>query len=50
LKQIEWEPKGHSSTNEGPHVTVQVREHIKDRWRTIEKVFIEGHEKFRGNQ
>jgi len=45
-KKIEWEPGGHSNTNEGPHVTV--RELTPDgRWKVIEKIFIKGQETYK---
>ena len=39
--KIEWNPEGHSNTNEGPHVVVR---HINEvgGWNVIDKYFIEG--------
>ncbi|WP_207934355.1 hypothetical protein, partial [Actinomadura sp. KC06] len=46
---IEWEPKGHSNTNEGPHVTVRRLKDPEDPrmgWKVVDKVFIEGRERW----
>jgi len=50
--KIEWEPKGHANTNEGPHVTVR---ELKDPdagpkggWRVTSKTFIAGRETWKG--
>ena len=39
--KIEWEPAGHMSTNEGPHVTIR---EITDSgsWNVVERIFIKG--------
>lgn len=50
--KIEWEPSGHATTNEGPHVTVRVpRDEAvgpKSGWRVIQKAFIQGQEEWQG--
>lgn len=46
--KIEWEPFGHASTNEGPHVRIQkgyYTEKGKLKWDNGEKYFIQGQEK-----
>ena len=43
--KIEWEPAGHSNTNEGPHVTIRQKT-PEGKWRVIEKIFIEGQETY----
>ncbi|WP_232486903.1 RHS repeat-associated core domain-containing protein, partial [Pectobacterium parmentieri] len=49
-RKIEWNPLGHSNTNEGPHVTVRDvdRSGKKERWPVTDKVFIEGRDKYDG--
>jgi hypothetical protein len=48
--KIEWEPTGHATTNEGPHVTVRVPRDPaigpKSGWKVIQKVFIRGREEW----
>ena len=43
--EIEWEPNGHSYTNEGPHVTIQKL--INGKMRVVEKIFIKGWETYK---
>ncbi|HCR1865098.1 TPA: RHS domain-containing protein [Enterobacter hormaechei subsp. steigerwaltii] len=45
-RRIEWNPVGHSNTNEGPHVTV--RDYNGERHGVTDKIFIEGREKYDG--
>ncbi len=48
--RIEWEPSGHRSTNEGPHVTVRERRDPADPtsgWRVVDKIFVRGRETYR---
>ena len=47
--KIEWEPGGHMSTNEGPHVRIQkwkegAGKKGKGKWSNGEKIFIQGKE------
>lgn len=44
--QIEWEPYGHTNTNEGPHVRIQkeVLKNGRPKWDNGEKYFIHGQE------
>lgn len=47
--RIEWEPAGHRSTNEGPHVTVRRLKDPADPrsgWHVVDKIFIRGQEKY----
>ena len=44
-RRIEWNTEGHSTTNEGPHVTV--RDFNGKRHSVTEKIFIEGQEKYK---
>ena len=50
--KIEWEPVGHATTNEGPHVTVRVPKGPsvgpKSGWKVTEKWFIEGQDEWPG--
>ena len=44
--KIEWNPDGHVNTNEGPHVTVRVRNE-RGAWSVIKKIFIEGWDNYK---
>ncbi len=51
-KRIEWQPGGEASTAEGPHVKVMewiegAGKKGKGKWKTTEKYFIEGQEKYK---
>jgi hypothetical protein len=52
LVKIEWEPHGHQTTNEGPHVTVREPKDPavgpKGGWKVVQKTFIEGQEGWGG--
>ena len=39
--KIEWNPYGHATTNEGPHVTIRIKNE-KGGWSVLQKYFIEG--------
>ena len=44
--KIEWNPEGHSNTNEGPHVTIR-KINSKGGYSVVDKYFIRGWEKFK---
>ena len=50
--KIEWEPTGHATTDEGPHVTVRElkdpSQGVKGGWKVVRKAFITGQEKWCG--
>ena len=53
LVRIEWEPVGHSTTNEGPHVTVRILEDadagVQGGWKVVRKAFIQDQEQYGWN-
>lgn len=40
--KIEWNPEGHKTTDEGPHVTVRHINQDKEGWDVVAKYFIQG--------
>jgi hypothetical protein len=45
-RKIEWNPYGHSNTNEGPHVTI--RDYDGRRYPVKDKIIIEGRDVYDG--
>ncbi len=46
-RRIEWNPEGHTNTNEGPHLTIRDLNPETGRYKVVDKYFIKGWEKFK---